>query len=117
MRRSPAPVAQAGNGKDGHHEVQGGSGSGCKVCARLVWMIIDLEGDMQSVLDIGDVALDIEHDAIRVRDGDGELMRPGPIHDGLVIGLGRAELLRELGGGQPLPKLWAGRVIEFLEQT
>ena len=79
-------------------------------------MLIRTHGQVQCTIDHVDAAIDTDQTAIGCGFSDGEAVRLRPADHCLVIGLRRAKLLGVVLDRQIMMIVWAGRIIELLEQ-
>ncbi len=111
--RKVIEAADVGNG-DG--EIEGGFDIRGVEGAVFRGMIVNAHRHVKCLLDVGDGAVDIEHEAVGITAGDGEIVGFGKgDHGGVIVG-GRAELLGELGRGEEMAVGGAGGIVKLLEQ-
>jgi hypothetical protein len=88
---------------------------GVELAAGGVAVGVDLE--VEGVLHVGDGSRDAEDGAVGMGAGDGEAVLLGELDDGLVILLGGAELIGELGWSEEVLEVRAGRVGDLSEES
>src|SRR5882672_10683264 len=79
-------------------------------------MIVNAECHVEGLIDLGDGAADVQHEAIWMSGFDGEVVALRESHHGCIIGLARSELVSELFRDQIMAIIGADGVIDFPQQ-
>jgi len=80
-------------------------------------MLVVVQPDLKSLLDVGRAADDIEDHAIGIRTGNDETVILREFYHRLIIVFGRAKAGGEFGRGKEPVEIGAMRVVEFRQQA
>ncbi len=117
LRKRQSVVVQPAYLQNRRRQIQRRFRVRCVEGARFGRMLVNPQGHLEGFRNVAGRAGHIQHHAVGMREGDGQAIGLGEIHERLIILFRRPEPLGKLLGREVVTVVGAGRVVDLLEQA